>query len=93
MSEATARCAAELVGANFKTAAYYFYRLRTIIERATQDETHFAGEVEVDESYFGRVRKDKRVRGAADKVPVFLDCSNAALGYMRRSFPTPNATP
>jgi transposase len=31
----------------------------------------FAGEVEVDESYFGGVRKGKRGRGAAGKVPVF----------------------
>jgi hypothetical protein len=30
-----------------------------------------AGEVEVDESYFGGVRKGKRGRGAAGKVAVF----------------------
>ena len=30
-----------------------------------------AGEIEVDESYFGGVRKGKRDRGAAGKVPVF----------------------
>ena len=30
-----------------------------------------AGEIEVDESYFGRVRKSKCGRGAAGKVPVF----------------------
>ena len=29
------------------------------------------GEIEVDESYFGGVRKGKRGRGAAGKVPVF----------------------
>lgn len=71
VSESTARCAAELVGVNFKTAAYYFHRLRTLIELATQDETPFAGEVEVDESYFGGVRKGKSGQGAARKVPVF----------------------
>ena len=71
VSGATARCAAELVGVNFKTAAFYFHRLRRIIDQATQDETPFAGEVEVDESYFGGVRKGKRGRGAAGKVPVF----------------------
>ena len=27
----TARCAASLVGVNFKTSAYYFHRLREII--------------------------------------------------------------
>ena len=71
VSGATARCAAELVEVNLKTAAYYFHRLRTIIDRVSQDETPFAGEVEVDESYFGGVRKGKRGRGAAGKVPVF----------------------
>jgi len=30
-----------------------------------------AGGIEVDESYFGGVRKGKRGRGAAGKVPVF----------------------
>ena len=30
-----------------------------------------AGEIEVDESYFGGVRKGKRGRGAGGKVPVF----------------------
>jgi len=51
-------------------AAYYFHRLRTIIDQATQYETSFAGEVEVDESYFGGVRKGNRGRGAAGIVPV-----------------------
>ena len=31
----------------------------------------FAGEIEVDESYFGSTRKVKRGRGSAGKVPVF----------------------
>lgn len=31
----------------------------------------FCGEIEVDESYFGGVRKGKRGRGSAGKVPVF----------------------
>ena len=67
----TARRAGALVGVNFKTAAYYFHRLREIIYQATEDETPFSGEVEVDESYFGGRRKGKRGRGAAGKVPVF----------------------
>lgn len=67
----TARTAAEIVGVNFKTAAYYFHRLRQIIEMATADETPFDGEIEVDESYFGGVRKGRRGRGAAGKIPVF----------------------
>jgi transposase len=67
----TARCAAELIGVNRKTAAYYYHRLREVIYQAREDEMPFAGEIEVDESYFGGRRKGKRGRGAAGKVPVF----------------------
>jgi hypothetical protein len=51
----TARCAASLVGVNFKTGAYYFHRLREIIAYHLEQEadTVFSGEIEVDESYFG----------------------------------------
>ena len=66
----TARTAAALVGVNKSTAAYYFHRLRQLIHQ--QIETHpVAGEIEVDESYFGGKRKGKRGRGAGGKVPVF----------------------
>jgi transposase len=70
---ATARCAAELVGVNPKTAAYYFHRLREIIARHLEEEASevFDGEIEVDESYFGGHRKGNRGRGASGKVPVF----------------------
>ena len=69
----TARCSAGLVGVNFKTAVYYFQRLRELIADHTEQAANevFAGEIEVDESYFGGVRKGKRGRGAAGKVPVF----------------------
>jgi len=67
----TARCAADLVSVNFKTAAYYFHRLREIIAVETQNNDVLSGEFEVDESYFGGNRKGKRGRGAAGKVPVF----------------------
>jgi transposase len=70
---ATARCAASLVGVNFKTACYYFQRLREIIAAELEAQSHevFDGEIEVDESYFGGTRKGKRGRGAGGKVPVF----------------------
>lgn len=70
---ATARCAADLVSVNPKTAAYYFHRLREIIAHHldTQASEVFDGEIEVDESYFGGHRKGQRGRGAAGKVPVF----------------------
>ena len=69
----TARCAASLVGVNFKTAAYYFRRLRELIAHHTEQAATeaFSGEIEVDESYFGGHRKGNRGRGAAGKVPVF----------------------
>jgi transposase len=69
----TARCAASIVGVNKTTAAYYFHRLREIIHDKLEQEAklHFAGEIEVDESYFGGQRKGKRGRGAAGKIPVF----------------------
>jgi transposase len=67
----TARTAAGLVRVNKTTAAYYYHRLRELIYRAVADAAPFAGEIEVDESYFGGRRKGKRGRGAAGKVPVF----------------------
>jgi len=67
----TARTAASLVGVNKSTAAYYFHRLRELVFRAVEDDSFLAGEIEVDESYFGGRRKGKRGRGAAGKVPVF----------------------
>ncbi len=54
---ATARTTASLVGVNKSIGVYYFHRLREIIYQATEDETPFTGEVEVDESYFGDRRK------------------------------------
>ena len=69
----TARCAARLCGVNRKSAAYYFHRLREIIafELEQTEQEVFAGEIEVDESYFGGRRKGKRGRGAGGKIPVF----------------------
>lgn len=73
VSGSTARCAAELVDVNRKTAAYYYHRLRIIISQELEAESaeFLDGEIEVDESYFGGHRKGKRGRGAAGKVPVF----------------------
>ncbi|WP_182417290.1 IS1595 family transposase [Bartonella sp. HY038] len=69
----TARCAADLVGVNFKTSAYYYQRLRELIAYQTEQEASevFDGEIEVDESYFGGHRKGNRGRGAGGKFPVF----------------------
>ncbi|EOB78545.1 putative transposase [Neisseria meningitidis 2004085] len=48
----TARTAAELVGVNKNTAAYYFHRLRLLIYQNSPHLEMFDGEVEADESYF-----------------------------------------
>lgn len=70
---ATARSAAALTDVNRHTARLYFHKLREIIaERLAEDAPELlSGEIEVDESYFGGVRKGKRGRGAAGKIPVF----------------------
>ncbi len=65
----TARTAAELVGVNKNTAAYYFHRVRLLIYQNSPHLEMFDGEAEADESYFGGQRKGKR--GAAGKVAVF----------------------
>jgi transposase len=66
-----ARTAAQLVGVNKNTAALFYHRLREIIALHIEDESPLRGEIEIDECYFGGVRKGKRGRGAAGKVPVF----------------------
>lgn len=71
VSGATARTAAALVDVHRNSAALYFHRLRQLICQAIDDDSPFAGEIEVDESYFGGARKGKRGRGAAGKVPVY----------------------
>jgi transposase len=66
-----ARSAAELVGVNRKTATLFYQKIRQMIAYELEDDTPFAGEVELDESYFGGHRKGTRGRGAAGKIPVF----------------------
>ena len=69
---ATARAAADLAGVNRHTVTLYFGKLREIIARQVEAEIPFlSGEIELDESHCGGLRKGKRVRGAAGKVIVF----------------------
>jgi len=66
----TARAVALLIGVQANTAKLFYQRLRQLI--ASKQESYLlAGEIEADESYFGGVRKGRRGRGAAGKVPVF----------------------
>jgi transposase len=51
---------------------YHIYQiLRHAIIITDSDNGSFSGEIEMDESYFGRRRKGNRGRGATEKVPVF----------------------
>ena len=68
----TARTAADLAGIHRNSAVRFFHKLREKIALKQQDRIEqFCGKIELDESYFGGVRKGKRGRGAAGKVAVF----------------------
>lgn len=64
------RIAGEL-GLSYPTALKATHLIRLAIVSHAPDFEEFAGEIELDESYFGGKRKGKRGRGAAGKVPVF----------------------
>jgi transposase-like protein len=68
----TATQTAEITGINLNTINRYFRKIRKRIAEECEEESPFAGEVEVDESYFGAKRvKGKRGRGAQGKTIVF----------------------
>ena len=71
--EVTARSAAGLLEINPNSAALFYRKIRQVIEHYLSLEAHdiIAGQIELDESYFGGVRKGKRGRGAAGKIAVF----------------------
>ena len=72
VAEVTARTAADLMSLQVNTAALFYRKIRLIIaEQLEAEASEFSGEIELDESYFGGIRKGKRGRGAAGKVPVF----------------------
>ncbi|MBL4664611.1 MAG: IS1595 family transposase [Nitrospinaceae bacterium] len=72
VAEVTARTAADLMDIQVNTAALFYRKIRLIIaEQLEAEASDFSGEIELDESYFGGIRKGKRGRGAAGKVPVF----------------------
>ena len=55
------------------SAALFYRKIRLVIfdVLSRESDTVFSGEIELDERYFGGVRKGKRGRGASGKVPVF----------------------
>jgi len=48
----------------------FIQRLDNLHTILSKDEELLSGEIEMDESYFGRKRKEGRGRGAKDKIPV-----------------------
>jgi len=71
--EVTARSAADLLGIQSNTAILFYQKIRQVIAWHLSQESAqmFDGDIELDESYFGGVRKGKRGRGATGKVIVF----------------------
>ena len=72
--EVTTRSAADLLEIQPNSAALFYRKIREVITYNLELEAHevFEGTVELDESYFGGVRKGKRGRGAVGKVAVVL---------------------
>ena len=84
VAAASARSAAEICGVNRNTAILFFHKLRELLaDNLAAEAPDLIGEIEVDESYFGGVRKGKRGRGAAGKIPVF----EAGRQSLRRHHP------
>src|SRR5205085_6759326 len=68
----TASKTAELVGLTRRSVTVLFVKIRQRIAEECERASPFAGEVEVDESYFGARRvRGKRGRGASGKTIVF----------------------
>ena len=71
--EVTARSAANMLGLQANTAALFYRKIREVIVHhlSLQAQEVFMGSIELDESYFGGVRKGRRGRAAAGKTIVF----------------------
>jgi len=71
--EVTACSAADILKIEHNSAALFYKKIRHVIAHHLQNESNelFDGCIELDESYFGGVRKGKRGRSAAGKVAVF----------------------
>src|SRR3989440_11708200 len=68
----TASKTAELTGLTRRSVTVLFVKIRQRLAQECERASPFAGEVEVDESYFGARRvRGKRGRGASGKTIVF----------------------
>lgn len=87
--EVPASRAAGVAGVNRNTATRIYREIRIVLAADCEQHALLGGEVEVDESYFGGVRKGLRGRGAAGKVIVFGLLKRNGRVYTR---PVPNVT-
>ena len=73
VAQVTARAASGLLGIQHNSSALFYHKIRLVIEYHLAQEAKelFDGEIELDESYFGGIRKGKRGRGAGGKTAVF----------------------
>lgn len=73
IAEVTARTSADLLGIQYNTAILFYHKIRLVIEYDHNLEASqlFDGEIELDESHFGGIRKDKRGHGADSKTYFF----------------------
>jgi len=71
--EVSARSAADILGIQSNSTALFYRKIRELIVYHLMQESHeiFHGVMELDQSYFGGIRKGKRGRGAAGKTAVF----------------------
>ena len=69
--ELSARKIAEKIDLSYPTVLKALTVIRMAIISNSSDPQLLAGQIELDESYFGGRRKGKRGRGAYNKVPVF----------------------
>ena len=79
--EVTARSAADILGIQSNSAALFYRKIREVIVHHLEQESHEI--LELDESYFGGIRKGKRGRGAAGKVAVFGILKRGGKVYTR----------
>ncbi|MGH7015357.1 MAG: hypothetical protein ACREEL_14625 [Stellaceae bacterium] len=80
VAEVTARTAADLIGMHRNSAALFYHKLRELIADKIAEVDPEFGAFEVDESYFGGIRKGRRGRGAPGKVLVFGILKRGAQG-------------
>ena len=69
--EVTARSASDLLGTHPNTAALFYRKIRQIISYhlALEAAEIFEGSIELDESYFGGIRKGKTDRRSSPQLP------------------------